>query len=65
MKPIHQPVEAKLTFMAFWPQSAQLAFELFEAAIYQHTSEDEAVLRTGMRNAKHAGEILEELLACQ
>ena len=64
-KPLHPMGDSLLTFMAFWPPSAKLAFELFEAAVYQHTGEDEAVLRTGMRNSKNATEILEELLACQ
>ena len=64
-KPLQHTGSSLLTFMAFWPQSAKLAFDLFESTIYAHTSEDEAVLRTGMRNAKHAAEIMEELLECQ
>ena len=62
VKPLVQPDEddGRLTFLTFWPKSAQLAFELVEGAVFQHNGSDESVFRIGLRNNKSPQETLED-----
>lgn len=48
------------TWMAFWPESSTMYFDLCETVIYQHNSSDEAIIRTGMKAGKGIKEILED-----
>ena len=50
-----------MSWMAFWPKSAQLLFELTESAVFQHNQTDEVIIRMGLKNGKTGEEIIQDL----